>query len=462
MARPHRTGARRERPARRARKTRALAVAGLSSLAALAPVAAAGPAAASGADAAHGTVTRAALAPGKIDHIIVIEFENEGYETTFGPGSPATYLTHTLVPKGVLLARYYAIGHFSLDNYIAQVSGQAPTTDTQADCADNGFAYADVTPGTPAPDRAADPGQVVGAGCVYPSSVETIAGQLDAKYPPNPRTHRAAWRAYEEDMGNDPARDGGTDCAHPAIGATDTAEVATATDQYTTRHNPFVWFHSVIDHPALCEANDVPLGTLEANGTPDPDGALARDLRSAATTPRFAFITPNLCDDGHDATCAGTNSAGTHAGGLVGADEFLRHWMPLILRSPAYRSGSTLVVITFDEADVDSSDPTYAQACCGEQPGPNTAAPGDAAATTDAAAPGGGRIGALLLNPRYIVPGTVDRAHAYNHYSALRSYEDLLGLTTGGTDGHGHLGYAAAKGLRPFGRDVFGRAPTPR
>jgi hypothetical protein len=37
----------------------------------------------------------------------------------------------------------------------------------------------------------------------------------------------------------------------------------------------------------------------------------------------------------------------------------------------------------------------------------------------------------------------------------LRSYEDLLGLTTGGTDGEGHLGFAAAKGLAPFGPDVF-------
>ena len=36
------------------------------------------------------------------------------------------------------------------------------------------------------------------------------------------------------------------------------------------------------------------------------------------------------------------------------------------------------------------------------------------------------------------------------------SYEDLLGLRRGGDDGHGHLGFAAAAGLRPFGPDVFG------
>ncbi|HXQ19829.1 MAG TPA: alkaline phosphatase family protein [Acidimicrobiales bacterium] len=409
-------------------------------------------------------VPRAALPAGAIKHIVVIELENEGYQNTFGFGSPASYLNHTLVPKGVVLANYYGIGHVSLDNYVAQVSGQSPNPATQSDCSANNRAYVDVTPGTPAPDQAADPGQVVGQGCLYPASVQTIASQLDAKYPPNRTTHVASWRAYEQDMGNTPARDGGTpdptggtDCAHPAIGAADTAEVASPTDQYATRHDPFLWFHSVIDDAAECDANVVPLGTLDANGAPSPSGHLARDLRSQATTPRFAFITPNLCNDGHDATCAGPNSDGTTTGGLVGADLFLRAWVPLILDSPAYRSGDTLLVITSDEADLDAAtDPTFAAACCNEQPGPNTAAPGNGGATSDSA-PGGGVIGALLLNPRYIKPGSVDTTGSYNHYSALRSYEDLLGLTTGGSDGHGHLGFAGASGLKPFGRDVFTR-----
>jgi hypothetical protein len=426
-----------------------------------------GPFAAGASESKAGSVTRAALPPGSIKHIFVIQFENEGFEATFGNGSPATYLTETLASQGEVLANYFAIGHDSLDNYIAQVSGQAPTTETQEDCLGNGAVFADLSPGTPDPDQAADPGQVVGSGCVYPSSVRTIANQLDAKYPPNPVTHVAAWRAYEEDMGNTPSRDdgvsdptGGTDCGHPAIGGPETAEVATAADQYTTRHDPFVWFHSIIDNTQECDVNVVPLGSLQANGTPSPDGHLARDLRSQATTPRFAFITPNLCNDGHDATCAGPNSAGGNTGGLVGANLFLEHWMPLILSSPAYRSGDTLVVITFDESDVDpTGDPNYAAACCNEKPGPNTAAPGDAVATSDSA-PGGGRIGAVLLNTRYITPGSVDVTGSYNHYSALRSYEDLLGLTTGGSDRHGHLGFAGAAGLKPFGRDVF--TPQPK
>jgi hypothetical protein len=408
---------------------------------------------------------RAALPAGKIDHILVIEFENEGYATTFGPGSVATYLNGPLRKKGELLQNYYATGHDSLDNYISQISGQAPTKGTQADCSANGFAYANVLPGTPDPNKISDPGQVVGAGCVYPKSAPTIANQLDAKNPPNPSTHLAAWRGYDQDMGNTPARDGGspdttggTDCAHPAIGAPDAAEVATPADQYTTRHNPFVWFHSIIDNGAECQANVVPLGNLSPSGVPMPSGHLARDLKSQKTTPRFAFITPNLCSDGHDGTCQGTNSTGGHVGGLTGADQFLHTWMPLLLKSPAYKSGNTLIVITFDEADVDTSVPGYAADCCNELPGPNTHAPGNAALSSDAGAPGGGQIGALLLNSKYIAPGTTDTTGSYDHYSALRSYEDLLGLTTGGSDGLGHIGYAAAKGLLPFGHDVFPKA----
>ena len=280
---------------------------------------------------------RAALAPGKIGHVVVIELENEGFETTFGPTSPATYLNKTLRPKGELLSDYYAIGHVSLDNYIAEVSGQAPTMSTQGDCVSPGFV--NVTPAAPTTD-----GQVKGQGCVYPSSVATIATQLDAKYPPNKTTHVASWRAYEQDMGNTAARDGGvadpsggTDCGHPALGGK-TAVAATPTDGYVTRHNPFVWFHSIIDNQPLCDANVVPLGTLGSNGQPLASGHLAHDFAKASTTPRFAFVTPNVCDDGHDTPCAGANATGTQAGGLVGADDFLRHWVPAILASPAYRS----------------------------------------------------------------------------------------------------------------------------
>ena len=49
----------------------------------------------------------------------------------------------------------------------------------------------------------------------------------------------------------------------------------------------------------------------------------------------------------------------------------------------------------------------------------------------------------------------------YNHYSLLRTLEDLFGLSTGGFDGKGHLGYAGAADQKAFGSDVFNRcSPT--
>ncbi len=331
-------------------------------------------------------------------HVFVIVLENEDADTTFGPASPAPYLAQTLTAQGAFVPGYYGIGHNSLDDYIAMVSGQAPNVETQADCP----VFTDFLPGTPASD-----GQVVGQGCVYPANVPTVGDQLEAR--------GLSWKGYMEDMGADPVRDNGTTCAHPAIGAPDRTQQASPTDQYATRHNPFVYFHSIIDRPA-CAQRDVPLDRLTG------------DLASLRSTPNLSFIVPDLCHDGHDAMCADDGP-----GGLPAADQFLRTWVPRITSSAAYRRDG-LLVVTFDEAENDSS------ACCGEQPGPNTPAPGG-----QNGGPGGGRTGAVLLSPS-IAPGT-HSSFDYNHYSLLRSIEDLFGLP--------HLGYAAANGLRPFGSDIF-------
>jgi hypothetical protein len=334
-----------------------------------------------------------------VGHVFVIVLENEDAASAFGPSSQAPYLARTLTAEGAFVPGYYGIGHASLDDYIAMVSGQAPTIVTQADCP----LFFDVFPGVPTSD-----GQVLGQGCVYPAAVQTIAGQLTAK--------GLTWGGYMEDMGNDPVRDNGTACAHPASGHPDQTQQASPTDQYATRHNPFVYFHSIIDDAAQCAAHDVALTRLPA------------DLASASTTPSLTLITPDLCHDGHDATCADGGP-----GGMPAADAFLREWVPRITSSPAYRSDGLLAIL-FDEAASDSS------ACCGERPGPNTPAPGG-----QSGGPGGGRTGAVLLSP-FIAPGTTSDQQ-YNHYSLLRSIEDYFGVA--------HLGYAAAPDLRPFGSDVF-------
>jgi hypothetical protein len=68
-----------------------------------------------------------------VRHVWVIELENQGYAQSFGTPSADPYLAKTLPRLGALLENYYAIGHASADNYIAQVSGQAPDLGTQAE-----------------------------------------------------------------------------------------------------------------------------------------------------------------------------------------------------------------------------------------------------------------------------------------------------------------------------------------
>jgi hypothetical protein len=63
-------------------------------------------------------------------------------------------------------------------------------------------------------------------------------------------------------------------------------------------------------------------------------------------------------------------------------------------------------------------------------------------------APGGGNTGTVVLS-KFTKPGSLN-TNEYNHYSMLRSLEDLFGLS--------HLGYAGQDGLVPFGSDVYNNA----
>jgi hypothetical protein len=97
-------------------------------------------------------------------------------------------------------------------------------------------------------------------------------------------------------------------------------------------------------------------------------------------------------------------------------------------------------VIIFDEGVTGLS-------CCNEKTSPNVGPNGTNSKfpIPGPAGAGGGQAGAILLS-RFIKPGTISLV-SYNHYSYLRSVEDIFGL--------GHLGYAAQRGLQPFGADIF-------
>jgi hypothetical protein len=361
--------------------------------------------------AAQGRAAPPAQSPAPpIRHVFVLLLENQSYSVTFGARSPAPYLARTLPARGALLTQYYAIGHASLDNYVALISGQAPNEATQLDCE----RFADFRASAPGVDAH---GQLAGSGCVYPRLVKTLPDQLEAA--------GFSWRAYMEDMGKNPARESAT-CGHVPVGATETTNLASAGDQYAAKHNPFIYFHSIIDDRPRCDAHVVNLERLP------------QDLASIATTANYVFITPNLCNDGHDSRCADGRR-----GGLTAVDAFLRKWVPLIEDSPAFRADG-LLIVTFDESDGAGAEGS--SACCGEKPLPG------ARFRPGFGGPGGGRIGAIALS-RFVKPGTVS-AVPYNHYSLLRTVEAIFGLT--------FLGYAAEADLKVFGPDVFtALAPAP-
>jgi hypothetical protein len=365
------------------------------------------------------TVARTTVSKAKTvapPHIFVIVLENEQYSLSY-QHNPNPWLGKKLQKEGTLLTQYYGTGHFSNDNYISMISGQAPNSDTSADCQ----TYPNFNNSTK-PATLNKSGQAVGTGCVFPTNVKTLANQLT--------THHVTWHGYMEDMGNTPSREQKT-CGVPTLtneGFDDT-QAATPADQYAARHNPFVYFRSLVK-TGLCAKNVVPLT------------ALTKALKKTSTTPDFSFITPNLCDDGHDTNCQGPDATGSHAGSLVSIDHFLSVWVPRIQKSPAYKQNGE-IIITTDEANL--NDDT---SCCGEKPGPEGNKPG-------INGPGGGRIGTLVIGK--CVKADVKDAKPYNHYSLLRSLENIYGIKTGGADGKGHLGYAGMKGLHPFGKDLFSR-----
>lgn len=402
-------------------------------------------------------------AAANVKHVFVIVLENKNFSDTFQTSTQDPYLQKTLVPMGGLLTQYYGTGHVSLDNYISMISGQAPTPDTDDDCIP-GLTTASTTLGgnfnNVEQTGVAIQGQVIATGgCVYPKEVRTLPNQLQEA--------GLTWKGYMGDMGNDPARESAA-CGHPTIGIgtdhTNSAEAPSAAvplgDAYATRHDPFVYFHSIIDDEASCAKHVVNLNKLPA------------DLAEERTTPNLVFITPNLCDDGHDGSgtgAPGTTCANGQPGGLTSSDAFLKTWVPKIMASPAYRKDG-LIVITFDESsnatETVTVNPTTKQetvnvvfageTCCDQEPGPNLSGVRPATLTlvnTPALVEnivfngyGGDQVGALLISP-FVKPGsTSDKG--YNHYSLLKSLEDIYHLD--------HIGYAADDARRGYFLESIG------
>src|SRR5439155_1479474 len=115
-----------------------------------------------------------------------------------------------------------------------------------------------------------------------------------------------SWKAYMESM--------------PASCATSDAY------PYAVKHNPFVYYNDIRTNASRCQSHVVPFTQLST------------DLRSASTTPSYAWITPNMCNDMHDCS-------------IATGDAWLKAQVPAILSSPAFTSQHSLLALTWDEDD---------------------------------------------------------------------------------------------------------------
>ena len=235
--------------------------------------------------------------PPPVRHVFVINLENKGYDETFGPDSPAPYLSRTLRGKGQLLTQYYGTAHNSLPQLPR--AGQRPGA------------------------QPADPGRLPGLLRLRADRHRRAAagGRQRLRLPEErPHGRRPAARPRA-----DLARlHGGHGHRLPAPGGQrrDGTQQAEVGDQYAARHNPFVYFTS------LTSTDRAARPRRRAWAADERPGARSRRRRN------LSYITPNLCNDAHDSPCVDGRP-----GGLATADAWLKTWVPKILASPAYQAG---------------------------------------------------------------------------------------------------------------------------
>ena len=181
-------------------------------------------------------------------------------------------------------------------------------------------------------------------GTQYSFAGPTLVDQLEGRH--------ITWRAYMESM--------------PSACYT-----GSSSGQYAKKHDPFMYFQSITDNASQCQ-NVVPVRSLQT------------DLKSPQAAD-FIWITPNLCNDGHD--CSTTT-----------ADAWLQTELATVLTSSWFQQNG-LVIITWDEGS-DSSG------CCGGADG--------------------GHIATIVIAANQ--QAHLTSAHPVDHAGTLRTIEQLYGL----------------------------------
>jgi hypothetical protein len=217
--------------------------------------------------------------------------------------------------------QYFAVTHPSLPNYLALTAG-TPNPLDGSDCSESPT-------------------------CHVAGHNTNIADEIEAS--------GRNWVAYMESM--------------PAPCTTSDAGT------YAVRHDPFVYFDDIRDGAD---------GRCAQHVLPYDAAAVATQLQSGPV-PDYVWITPNLCNDGHDA-CGGD--------AIQHADAWLARNVPPILASSAFQQNGVLFVV-WDEGFTGAG-------CCG-------------------LGSGGGAVALFAISP-LAKPG-LRATQPFNHYSLLRTIE---------------------------------------
>ncbi|MHB8690836.1 MAG: alkaline phosphatase family protein [Solirubrobacteraceae bacterium] len=216
-----------------------------------------------------------------------------------------------------------------------------------------------------------------------------------------------------------------------------------------------------IDRPTSClpqTAAGLPAGTCVLGGGGYPPGGRTDAQATAASG--TSIIQDNPAPTGGGISARDQGRSVTSAGGGIPAGAFVGKVseVPVDATGPRNLPGGTVFTASFQLVDSNGLPLQTTAAVNGVTLAAQTPQT-DPLFSSTATTAGGGDTGSVLISP-YINPGTTSDVY-YNHYSWLRTMEDLFGVASNapGLDGLGHLGYAAQPGLNPFGPDVFNNAP---
>ena len=277
----------------------------------------------------------------QLGHVFFLIGENTSYREVTRQRAP--YIIGILKPKSAWLTNYSALHSGSTSNYVGLTSGQYLPCDVNDDNPNQQHCH---------------------------QNVANLFSQLDGR--------RVSWKEWNESAANPcDFYDSGTDWAF---------------NIYGVHHNPAMYYDNIegaryqdnISPSHECLTHVVATGTTQPNDMSFFNAALA-----SGVVPRFNFVIPNDCEQGHD-ICGRSHDT------VRQFDEFLAREIPKIEASPAFDARS-VIVVTYDE--------------WGDQPPPP---------------PGDHRVAFLVLGAP--VKAGVYSSGPYTHYSFLRTMEDAFAL----------------------------------